>query len=49
MSAQFNSQLTDEIIVSAEAAVQIKAIVDNEDSVNGIRIYVAGGGCGGTT
>lgn len=49
MSAQFNSQLTDEIIVSAEAAVQIKAIVDNEDSVNGIRIYVAGGGCGGMT
>jgi iron-sulfur cluster insertion protein len=49
MSAQFSSQLIDEVKVTPEAAVQLKAIIDNEESVNGIRIYVAGGGCGGMT
>ena len=49
MSAQFNNQLADEVKVTAEAAVQLKAIIDAEESVNGIRIYVAGGGCGGMT
>jgi len=49
MSAQFSNQLVDEVKVTAEAAVQLKAIIDAEDSVNGIRIYVAGGGCGGMT
>jgi len=49
MSAQFSNQLTDEVKVTPEAAVQIKAIIDNEEDVNGIRIYVAGGGCGGMT
>jgi len=49
MSAQFSNQLTDEVKVTSEAAIQIKAIIDNEEDVNGIRIYVAGGGCGGMT
>ena len=49
MSAQFNNQLIDEVKVTPEAVVQLKAIVDAEDSVNGIRIYVAGGGCSGMT
>ena len=49
MSAQFSNQLVDEVKVTAEAAVQLKAIIDAEDSVNGIRIYVSGGGCGGMT
>lgn len=49
MSAQFSNQLTNEINVTPEAAIQIKAIIDNEESVNGIRIYVAGGGCSGMT
>ena len=50
MSAQFSNLLTNnEVQVSAEAAIQIKAIIENEDGVNGIRIYVSGGGCGGMT
>lgn len=49
MSAQFSNQLVDEVKVSPEAAIQLKGIIDNEDGVNGIRIYVAGGGCGGMT
>jgi len=49
MTAQFSNQLTEEVKVTPEAAVQLKAIIDNEEDVNGIRIYVAGGGCGGMT
>lgn len=49
MSAQFNNQLTNEVSVSPEAAVQLKAIIDKEEGVSGLRIYVAGGGCGGMT
>ena len=46
---QFNSQITDEINVSPEAAVQLRNIIDSEDSVAGIRIFVSGGGCSGMT
>jgi iron-sulfur cluster insertion protein len=45
----FNTQLTDEVLISAEAAVQLQAIIDKEDGVKGIRIFVSGGGCGGMT
>ncbi len=45
--AQFKSQLTDEIKVSDEAVKQLLALTENEDSVNGVRIFVSGGGCGG--
>jgi len=44
---QFNSQITNEISVTPDAAVQLRGIVDNEDGVAGVRIFVAGGGCGG--
>jgi len=44
---QFNSQLTDQIKVSDEAVKQLIALTENEDSVNGVRIFVSGGGCGG--
>ena len=44
---QFNSQLTDQINVSPEAAKQLLALTENEDGVNGVRIFVSGGGCGG--
>ena len=44
---QFNSQLTDQISVSDEAAKQLLALTENEEGVNGIRIFVSGGGCGG--
>jgi len=44
---QFNSRLSDEIKVSPEAVEQLIAITQNEDDVNGVRIFVSGGGCGG--
>jgi len=46
---QFNSRLSDEIKVSPEAIEQLIAITANEDDINGIRIFVSGGGCGGMT
>ncbi len=48
MSAtQFNPQLSSEINVSDEAVKQLLALTENEDGVNGVRIFVSGGGCGG--
>lgn len=44
---QFNSQLTDQINVSPEAVKQLLALTENEEGVNGVRIFVSGGGCGG--
>ena len=44
---QFKSQLTDELKVSPEAIEQLIALTENEHNVNGIRIFVSGGGCGG--
>jgi len=45
--AQFNTQLTDQINVSDEAAKQLLALTESEDGVNGVRIFVSGGGCSG--
>ena len=44
---QFNSQLTDQVKVSDEAVKQLLALTESEDGVNGVRIFVSGGGCGG--
>jgi iron-sulfur cluster insertion protein len=44
---QFNSQLSSQINVSPEAIKQLLALTENEDDVNGVRIFVSGGGCGG--
>ena len=44
---QFNNELTNEINVSPEAVKQLLALTENEDGVNGVRIFVSGGGCGG--
>ena len=44
---QFDPRLSDEINVSDEAASQLLALTENEDSVNGVRIFVSGGGCSG--
>lgn len=46
-TVQFNTQLSDEITVSPEAVKQLLTITENEDGVNGVRIFVSGGGCGG--
>ena len=45
----FNTQLTNEINVTNEAIKQLSALTENEDGVNGIRIFVSGGGCDGMT
>jgi iron-sulfur cluster assembly accessory protein len=45
--AQFNTQLTDQVKVSDEAVKQLLALTESEDGVNGVRIFVSGGGCGG--
>lgn len=50
MSAmQFNSEITDAVTVTPEAQAQLLALVNAEDDINGVRVFVAGGGCGGMT
>jgi iron-sulfur cluster assembly accessory protein len=44
---QFISQLTNEISVSSDAVEQLLALTADEEDVNGVRIFVSGGGCGG--
>jgi iron-sulfur cluster insertion protein len=44
---EFITQLTDEIHVSSEAVQQMLNIVENEEGISGVRIFVSGGGCGG--
>lgn len=43
----FKAQLTDEINVTPEAVKQLLALTESEDGVNGVRVFVSGGGCGG--
>jgi len=48
MSAlQFNPAINDQVKVSDEAVKQLIEITASETGVAGVRIYVAGGGCGG--
>ncbi len=44
---QFNNRLTDEVKVSPEALEQLSAIMASDEEIQGIRIFVSGGGCGG--
>jgi len=46
-AAEFNTQLSNEVNVSPEAVKQLIALTENEESVNGVRIFVSGGGCSG--
>ena len=48
-NVQFKTSLTEEIKVSPEAVEQLIAITEKEDDINGVRIFVSGGGCGGMT
>ncbi len=43
----FDSTITDEIKITPAAAEQLKQLVDQEEDIQGVRIFVAGGGCGG--
>lgn len=46
---QFKSELTDEIKISPEAVEQLISLIEDEDEVSGVRVFVSGGGCGGMT
>lgn len=43
----FNTRLSDEIKISPAAATQLSALIEDEEGVEGIRIYVSGEGCSG--
>ncbi|TDJ70132.1 MAG: iron-sulfur cluster assembly accessory protein [Proteobacteria bacterium] len=43
----FNTRLSDEIKISPAAAAQLSALIEDEEGVEGIRIYVSGEGCSG--
>ena len=43
----YNNQLTDEIKISPEAVEQLIAITAKEADIDGVRIFVSGGGCAG--
>ncbi len=43
----FNTRLSDEIQISPAAATQLSALIEDEEGVEGIRIYVSGEGCSG--
>lgn len=45
----FNAVMSDEITITPDAHEQIKSLVDDEEDIEGVRIYVAGGGCSGMT
>lgn len=51
MSAQpeFKSSITDEVNISPTAKEKLVELLSTEDEVNGVRIFVSGGGCGGMT
>ena len=43
----FSRRITDQVQLSDTAHQQMKALVDSEEEVTGVRIFVMGGGCGG--
>jgi len=46
----FNAQLNEQqLALSPEAMEQLLALTDGEEGVEGIRIFVSGGGCSGMT
>ena len=48
--AGFSTAITDEIKMSGAAAEQMKGLMAGaEDGIEGIRVFVTGGGCGGMT
>lgn len=45
--AQFDSLITDAIQISQQAQSQLIQLVEEEEDIAGVRIFVSGGGCGG--
>jgi len=46
---EYKSTITDEISISPAAHEKLVELLSAEDEVNGVRIFVSGGGCGGMT
>ena len=46
---EFNTSIADEIKVLPAAHEKLVELLSSEDEVNGVRIFVSGGGCGGMT
>jgi len=47
--AEFKSTITDEVNISPAAQQKLVDLLSQEDEVQGVRIFVSGGGCGGMT
>ncbi|MCI0505888.1 MAG: iron-sulfur cluster assembly accessory protein [Gammaproteobacteria bacterium] len=45
----YKESLTNEINVTPAAHAKLVELISTEDEVNGVRIFVSGGGCGGMT
>ena len=45
----FNTTVTDEIKVMPAAHAKLVELLGSEEEINGVRIFVSGGGCGGMT
>lgn len=46
---EFKSTITDEVNVTPSAQEKLIELLSAEEEVNGVRIFVSGGGCGGMT
>lgn len=46
-AAQFNHRISDQIKVTPDAQEQLQRLVDDEEGIVGVRVFVYGGGCGG--
>lgn len=46
---KFKSTITDEVKISASAQQKLVELLASEQEINGVRIFVSGGGCGGMT
>ncbi len=46
---EFSTTVTDEIKIMPAAHDKLLGLVNAEEEINGVRIFVSGGGCGGMT
>ena len=46
---EFNTTIVDEIKVMPAAHEKLVELLNSEEEINGVRIFVSGGGCGGMT
>jgi iron-sulfur cluster insertion protein len=46
---EYKSTITDEVNVTPSAQEKLIELLNAEEEVNGVRIFVSGGGCGGMT